>query len=213
MAVLGEVVNYYVRQQYSVALEIAFAAGGIMVGIFYWIIPNWLLINIIFLLIPSIIELLLIIFYFEETPKFLLKKGVKETMRALNRIGKINKKVNFLVSEEDVENVMRETVENEDFNKKITPLDIFRFQSLRTKSICTCLLFLFLTYLYFGPVFIVDQLGFNPYLNQIIVILSELIAYPISYLVIEKMPRLKSGVICFSISVFFNGILIFLEKP
>ena len=55
MAVFGEVVDYYVRQQYSVALEIAFGLGGVMVGVLYWVFPNWRLINIIFILIPCVV--------------------------------------------------------------------------------------------------------------------------------------------------------------
>ena len=43
------------------------------------------------MVIPSIIVLILIIFYVEETPQFLIRKGVPQTLKALNRIGKINK--------------------------------------------------------------------------------------------------------------------------
>ena len=32
MSVFGEIVDYYLRQRYSVALEIAFGAGGVAVG-------------------------------------------------------------------------------------------------------------------------------------------------------------------------------------
>ena len=64
-----------------------------------------------------------------------------------------------------------------------------------------------------GPVFIVDQLGFNPYVSQIVVIMSELIAYPIAYIVVESLPRQKTGIVCFSIAALFNGILVFVEKP
>lgn len=65
MTVLGEVADYYLRQQYSVALQIAFAIGGILVGIAYWVLPSWRLINITFILIPCIIIDVLFIFYFE----------------------------------------------------------------------------------------------------------------------------------------------------
>lgn len=64
MAVLGEITDYYVRQQYSLALEIAFGLGGVFVGIIYWVFPHWRLINIIFILVPCLAEELLFIFYF-----------------------------------------------------------------------------------------------------------------------------------------------------
>lgn len=65
MAVFGEIVDYYVRQQYSVALEIAFGLSGVSVGILYYIIDDWKMINIFFIAIPAVIEYLLFIFYFE----------------------------------------------------------------------------------------------------------------------------------------------------
>lgn len=130
----------------------------------------------------------------------------------MNRIGRINLKKKNVLTEEDIQNVMLESCEEKEFNLTITPIDIFRFPSLRMKSVCSCLLFALINWLYFGPVFIVDKLGFNPYISQIIVIMSELTAYPISYLVIERMPRNKSGLICFAIVVFFNGILVFANK-
>ena len=64
MAVLGEIVDYNVRQQYSVALEIAFALGGILIGVAYWVVPDWRIINIVLILVPCIVEESLFIFYF-----------------------------------------------------------------------------------------------------------------------------------------------------
>ena len=74
-------------------------------------------------------------------------------------------------------------------------------------------MFFFLTYLYFGPIVIVDKLGLNPFLSQIILGGSEFIAYPISYCFISKTPRIKSGYITIGISGIFTGILIFIRAP
>lgn len=64
MAVFGEIVDYYVRQEYSVALEISFGLAGILVGIIYYLIDDWRMINIFFVALPCIVEYLLFIFYF-----------------------------------------------------------------------------------------------------------------------------------------------------
>ena len=45
-------------------------------------------------------------------------------------------------------------------------------------------MFLLITWLYFGPVMIIEELGFNPYVDQIVISASELLAYPIAYLTI-----------------------------
>lgn len=90
MAVLTEVAEFNIRQKYSVALEIAFGAGSVLVPIAYYLIENWRIINLLLILVPAGILMLLYIFYFEETPKFLLNKSNEEAMRALNKIGEIN---------------------------------------------------------------------------------------------------------------------------
>ena len=37
-----------------------------------------------------------------------MKKGVKHTVKIMNKIGKINKKIDHIISEADVENVLAE---------------------------------------------------------------------------------------------------------
>ena len=67
------------------------------------------------------------------------------------------------------------------------------------------------TYLYYGPVVIVDKLGSNPFISQIVIGLSEFLACPISYWYIEKLPRIKAGKISYICALLFNGILIFVN--
>ena len=59
---------------------------------------------------PTIIIMIFIFFYIEETPMFLLRKGIKPTLKALNRIGKINRGIKEILTPEDVENVINEQV-------------------------------------------------------------------------------------------------------
>lgn len=91
----------------------------------------------------------------------------------------------------------------------ITILDVFRFKSLRTISICMCVIFFVLSYIYFTPSFLVDKLGFNSYVSQIVVSFSELLAYPISIPFIKKMPRVKSGLFCLLMAAIFSFIAVF----
>lgn len=106
MAYLSEAVDYYVRQNYSIALEMAFGFAGVLVGIFYWIIRDWRYVTIFFCGVLGIIVLFLFIFYVEETPKFLItKKGVQKSIKALNRIGRINLGKSDLITEEDIKRV------------------------------------------------------------------------------------------------------------
>lgn len=95
----------------------------------------------------------------------------------------------------------------------MTPLSVFLYGSLRTKTLCTAFLFVAFNYIYLGPIVIVDKLGVNPFLSQILVSGSEILAYPIVYYTINATPRRESGQILCALSAAFTGILIFLHKP
>ena len=215
MAIFAEIVEYNKRQAYSIALEIGFGVSGILVGLLYWALKDWRIIIIIFCCVPCFILLLVMIFFLEETPKFLITKGTPEKAeKALNKIGKINTGESNLITQEDIERVYQnEEVGGDKFQFIITPIHLFKFKSLRTKTICMSLIFFFITYLYMGPFIIVDDLGLNPFLSQIVMGSSELISYPISFYFITRTPRIKSGYIFFGLSAIFTGILIFVTPP
>lgn len=67
-----------------------FAAGALVSIFFFYIIDHWRVVWIILVAIPAVIELLLIHSYVEETPQFLLYRGISHAITALNRIGKAN---------------------------------------------------------------------------------------------------------------------------
>lgn len=87
----GEVVGDEKRQKYSVFIQIFFTVGAIIITLFFQLINDWRINWIALVAVPSIIELALLMFYIEETPQFLVKKGISATLKAMNRIGKINK--------------------------------------------------------------------------------------------------------------------------
>ena len=70
---------------------------------------------------------------------------------------------------------------------------------------------MFSTYLYYGPIIIVDKLGSNPFVSQIVVGMSEFLACPFSYWFVEKLPRVRTGQVSFAFALVFNLILIFIH--
>jgi MFS family permease len=102
----GEVVGDKKRQKYSVFVQIFFTLGAMTVTLFFSLIDSWRINWIVLVAGPAIIELALLVWYIEETPQFLVKKGVKATLKALNRIGKINTGLRSVLDEEDIQNVM-----------------------------------------------------------------------------------------------------------
>lgn len=95
----------------------------------------------------------------------------------------------------------------------ITPLDLCRFASLREKTICLCFLSFVIYALYYGPVLIIDKIGFNVFASSYVVQFSELIVYAPLYYYVNKIPRQKAGVVLFLISGICSVALLFIHKP
>ncbi len=86
----GEVVGDEKRQKYSVFVQIFFCLGAMVITAFFFMIESWRINWIALVTTLSIIELFLVFFFVYETPQFLLKKGINESLKVLNQIGKIN---------------------------------------------------------------------------------------------------------------------------
>ena len=194
-------------------MQIVFTLGAIFVTILFYLIPNWRVVMITSVTIPSMIFFALMAGYLEETPQFLVRKGVEPTLKAMNRIGKINFGLRDILEPEDIQNVIEEQMEQKEFQGIITPLDLFKFPSLRKITI-SCSLVCFAIYgLYYGPVLIISQIGFDIYISSIIVQGSGLASFIPVYFLIETIPRRKSGFFFFAITLTSAVILIFVVKP
>ena len=162
--------------------------------------------------VPCLIELILLIVYLEETPNFLLTKhGVDKSLKSLNRIAKINQMGDNAITREHIEMVLEEEECGDKFNFIITPFHLCKFKSLRGNTLGCSLMFMLITYLYFGPMIIVDRLGINPFVSQILISCSELFAYPFAFWFIQKLPRIRTGFVCFGLALIFNTVMIFVH--
>ena len=63
--IISEITQQELRQKYAVGLQMSVAAMIVVVGLIFWIVPHWRYAIIFFLLIPSIVEWFLILFYLE----------------------------------------------------------------------------------------------------------------------------------------------------
>ena len=75
------------------------------------------------------------------------------------------------------------------------------------------MIFFVVTFLYYGPVIIVDKLGIDPFLSQIILSISEMLCYLPLLTLVQGLPRVKSGKILFALATIFNALLIFIRPP
>ena len=90
LSIMNEVVDYHLRQKYSLILQCSFGVGGIFVAISYYLLEDWRWVNTYFCTIPSIICFIIVVCFLEETPNYLMKKGSKAVLKSLQRIALIN---------------------------------------------------------------------------------------------------------------------------
>lgn len=100
----------------------------------------------------------------------------------------------------------------ESHKSSFTYLDLVKYASLRGTTIVLTFLFLFSSVLYFAPLTIVDQFGFDFFLNGIILNCSELLTYFLSLNVIVSLERKRLFFFNLVISLGCAVALIFLNK-
>ncbi len=90
--------------------------------------------------------------------------------------------------------------------------DLFKFKSLRMLSILLGLVGFSVDFLYYAPLILIDNFGFNFYLNGVIINLSELITYFVSYFLITKLKRKNMALFLFAVAFGCSFILLFIHK-
>lgn len=109
----------------------------------------------------------------------------------------------------------REEIKQEAIAKtsKLTYADLFRFKSLRRLSICTSLVFMSTNILYYAPLMLIDQFGFDFYVNGLLINFSELITYTVAYHYVTSIKR-RQFILTASVIIFLCALsLIFLHTP
>ena len=173
---VAEIVDSEMRQKYLVLFEVGQAIGTLLVGVFYYLIPHWRYNMMITNIAPLALCLLIFIFFLQETPKYLVKNP-ENAVKSLNRIAKINKGEDNVVTLEDINSVVQAQSEHHEQFKSITvsPLDLLRYKSLRTISFAVAAIVFSKRYVKFGPLILIDNLGVNIFVNQIVMALAKCI--------------------------------------
>lgn len=143
---------------------------------------------------------------------FIIKESPELALKELNAISKFNNQGKEFLELKDIEDVMRNQ-ETVTYDKVSTPLDLFRYESLRTTTITQIIASVCTYLLYYGPSLIVAQIGFDIYTSQVVVSVSDFLIYYPLMLVIDKIKRKKTCIILFSIATVICIILIFLVTP
>lgn len=67
--------------------------------------------------------------------------------------------------------------------------------------------------MYYGPILIVGQIGFDIYTTNLVLNMSDLLTYYPLYLIIDKIKRKKTSIILLAVAAAISVILIFVVVP
>ena len=125
-------------------------------------------------------------------------------MVVFNKIASVNR---ILGSDQRPLQLKEEQIAEKKKQKKpqqtFTFVDLFRYKSIRGYSWASAIIFFCTASIYYGITFSMKNIGYNIYLNMIIVVIAEFLAYSITSIFIPKVPRKLS----LFLSLVFCGIL------
>ena len=96
------------------------------------------------------------------------------------------------ITEEEVEKVIelkKEHLQQDQRKAGFAISDLFKFKSLKSKTVNLACLFFFLSCLYIGPNSGIDKFKINIFVLQIILSVSDIVAYPIACFFIATAQR------------------------
>ena len=99
ISMVTEITEPRLSKSFTSTIDGAFSFGGILVSLMYGWVKDWRYVSLYLILIPGIIMWIITFLFVEDTPYSLIKsKSVAEICRSLNRIGKINKGEDNLIT-------------------------------------------------------------------------------------------------------------------
>ena len=99
------------------------------------------------------------------------------------------------------------------YNKVSTFVDIFSYPSLRGVTIAQGIVSISTYLIYYGPILIIGQFGFDIYTSNLVLNVADILTYYPLMLIIDKIRRRAGCMLLFFIATVVSGILIFLVKP
>ena len=199
-------------EKFVSTLEGFYAFGGVVGPLAYTTIKNWRTVILYFYCIDFALLLVLCFIFLQDTPRYLLRKcTAAEATKSLNFIATINNKPPL--EEEEVKQLMEEEEKYTEVKENMSPLDLFRYPSIRIPSIVFCLLVLCFDLLYFGHATITDSIGLNPSLNLILMSGAEIIGILVLNSIVHLIKRRLTSRIMALIGVATSLILLLVRVP
>ena len=168
----------------------------------------------IFYFIPAVITFVAIFIIVRDTPICLvMRNSALKALEDFRYIAEINNELNFSMSEEDIIKIKSLYLGGENASKKkrrFNIIDLFRFKSLRSITCILIPLQCTIIFSFYSPALMLAKFKLNIFVNGLVVSISEIISYPITYNMIMKSRRKYVAYTCFGISSVCALILVFI---
>jgi MFS family permease len=216
---LSEVLDNRDRQTKTTLMQGFFCFAGIVVIGAFFLFRAWRITFIVFCLLPLAASLLFAYFFVQETPQYLIKRhSVEHIRRSLRFMAKVNGRLGEFEESDRVSEAslgeLKKAYESElrrSEKSAFTYWDLLRYRSLRRVTLLMMLLFVSVNILYYAPAMLIDQFGFDFYLNGLILNLSELGTYFLSYFTVTRLPRRTFNILGSGVALAASFALIFLH--
>lgn len=99
------------------------------------------------------------------------------------------------------------------YDLRSSPIDVFRYRSLRTLTFALGVIGISTSMLYYGPTLIIDQFGFDIYTSETVLNIADVMCYYPLMLIINKVKRPQTASLLFAVATLMSFILTFVTKP
>ncbi|EGR34505.1 major facilitator superfamily protein, putative [Ichthyophthirius multifiliis] len=171
------------KQPYLLTIYCVYGFTEILYFLSSFYINNWRNLMLFVLIIPSLLTFWLIIFI-KETPKYLMKTNTEKAFQILKYIGSFNG-LELDIKVEQLE--VFPTIQRQVYYF----WDLFRYKSLRFNTIIFSLQAVFLSFQYYGIMFVSDLVGIEYGINTFFIGISETIGFTFNLFLVENRSRKK----------------------
>eukprot|EP00825_Cyclidium_porcatum_P047608 TRINITY_DN7776_c0_g1_i2.p1 TRINITY_DN7776_c0_g1~~TRINITY_DN7776_c0_g1_i2.p1 ORF type:complete len:401 (-),score=41.66 TRINITY_DN7776_c0_g1_i2:316-1518(-) len=193
---ITEQVKGKMREYQSIAIQIAFAAGELLMVLECYYYPSWRYYTIFTLAIPVFLLNFAHLFIF-ETPKFVYEKEGQKAIEILSKIARVNHK-------EGLEGYTLEVLQHDKTEKQFSVIDLFRYKSIRLMSYAASFVFFSIQAVYYGVSYAMSEVGLGLYINTAVIGSFEFLSYCVTDMFIPHIKRKTTAFIGLGLSVFFS---------
>eukprot|EP00106_Octopus_bimaculoides_P001414 XP_014768856.1 PREDICTED: organic cation transporter protein-like isoform X3 [Octopus bimaculoides] len=178
----AEVSSVDSRMKSSVAIQMMFTIGYMIISLLTYFVRTWRALMII-ISIPSLVFAIVYVCFLDESPRWLLnKKRTKDANKILSNIAKLNKTV---LPQTEIVNIFSSN------NKRVETWKMFTIPQLLKRTLILMVNWAIVSMVYYGISLNVGKLYGNLYMNFFLNSVVEFPAYILGFFLLNRIGRKK----------------------